>query len=53
MVAQLVDQTKGHASVLEHVIKGKVRDRVLGRVDLGVGVLKGRLDNESGRVAGL
>lgn len=51
--AELINEAKGHASVLKHVVEGEVLNLVVGGVDVRVGELKGRLDDEGGRVASL
>lgn len=53
MESQLVHKTQRHASVLKHVVKGQMLDGVLGAVDVGVRILKGRLDDKGRGVAGL
>jgi hypothetical protein len=39
--------------MLEHVVKGQVFDEILSRVNMGVRVLKGGLNDEGGGVSGL
>lgn len=53
MEGKLVDKTDGHASVLEHVVKGQVLDGVVAGVDMRVRVLESRLDDKGRWVAGL
>lgn len=51
--AELVNEAERHASVLKHMVEGEVLDEVVAGVDMAVGVLKGRLDDEGRGVAGL
>ena len=51
--SQLVAESQGHARVLEHVVERQVLDQVLGRVDVVVRVLEGRLDDKRRGVPGL
>ena len=50
---QLVSKGQSHARVLEHVVKGKILDQILGAVDVVVGVLERGLDYECRWVASL
>ena len=50
---QLVAKGQRHARVLQHVVERQVLDLVVGRVDVVVRVLKGRLDDEGRGIAGL
>jgi hypothetical protein len=52
-VAELVHQAERNARVLEHVLKRKVLDQVVGAVNVVVRELKRRLDDKGRRVARL
>ena len=52
-MAKLINQTKSHPSMLEHVIKGKVLDAIIRGVDVVVGVFKGRFDDKCRGIASL
>jgi hypothetical protein len=51
--AKFVDKTQSHAGVLEHMIEGQVLNLVLSAMDVGIRVLKCRLDDKGRGVASL
>lgn len=52
-MAKLVDETQGESCMLKHVVKGQVLDEVLGRVNMGIRVLKSGLNDKGGGISSL
>lgn len=49
--AKLVNEAKGHVSMLEHVVERKILNEIRSGVNVGVRLVKGRFDDKRGRIS--